>query len=220
MLKKDDRGYIVVETLGAFLPFVLLLLFIVMLVNVAALQAKVHFALTQTAKEISIQSYMGGAAESERERTVSALQNFIRYMNSVLPVDEMPPEELSAIFRSTDNWQMDEIIVVFERYMWRGDETIETQGLIGGIDAFDFSKSKVDFENGIVELVVEYSVDYTFMGILQPPSALKVKQSAVTKMWRNGNGRGYDYWKDGSNNIDTSRSIGGGGRGGDDGGGR
>ena len=56
--KHDNRGYIIVETLLIFVPFILLMLSFAMLINVVAMQSRVHYALTQTAKEMSILSYM------------------------------------------------------------------------------------------------------------------------------------------------------------------
>ena len=54
---KNDDGYIVVETIGTFIPFVLLMISILSLVNIVAVQARVHFALTQAANTISMYSY-------------------------------------------------------------------------------------------------------------------------------------------------------------------
>jgi len=54
----DDDGYIVVETIGTFIPFVLLLASILSLVNIVALQSRVHYALTQAANTLSMYSYI------------------------------------------------------------------------------------------------------------------------------------------------------------------
>jgi len=225
-MNRDERGYIVVETVGAFLPFVLLMLFIVTLVNVAAMEAKVHYALTQTAKEISIQSYMQVAAENERTRTVDKMQGTVGFLNGIqrytnlfsrlFGIEPISQRELSAIFAISEGWQTNEIELIFARYMWYDSNSHDQYGLVGGVSAFDFSKSKVDFVEGVVDLVVEYSIDYTFLGILEQSSALSVTQSAVTKMWDGGNGKGYAYWKTGAHNtIDASGNyVGGGGSGG------
>jgi hypothetical protein len=57
-MRKDDGGYIVVETVGTFIPFVLLVVSILSLVNIVALQARVHFALTQAANTLSMYCYV------------------------------------------------------------------------------------------------------------------------------------------------------------------
>jgi len=53
----DDRGYIVVETVGAFIPFVLLVVSILSLVNIVTVQARMHYAITQAANTLSMYSY-------------------------------------------------------------------------------------------------------------------------------------------------------------------
>jgi len=65
-MRKDENGYIVVETVGTFIPFVLLVISILSLVNIVTLQARVHNALTQTANTLSMYSYIlhaSGAAD-------------------------------------------------------------------------------------------------------------------------------------------------------------
>ena len=57
MIGRDEEGYIVVETVGAFIPFILLTVSILSLVNIVALQARVHYALTQAANTLAMYSY-------------------------------------------------------------------------------------------------------------------------------------------------------------------
>ena len=54
---RDEDGYIVVETVGAFMLFVFFIASILALINVVAIQAKVHYAITQTAQTLSMYSY-------------------------------------------------------------------------------------------------------------------------------------------------------------------
>lgn len=56
-MRKDENGYIVVETLGTFIPFVLVVVSILSLVNIVTLQSRVHYALTQAANTLSMYSY-------------------------------------------------------------------------------------------------------------------------------------------------------------------
>jgi hypothetical protein len=53
-----ESGYIVVETIGTFIPFVFLVISILSLVNIVALQARVHYALTQAAGTLSMYCYV------------------------------------------------------------------------------------------------------------------------------------------------------------------
>lgn len=54
---KKNNGYIVVETVGAFVPFMLLVISILSLVNIITLQARLHNALTQAAGTLSMYCY-------------------------------------------------------------------------------------------------------------------------------------------------------------------
>lgn len=54
---KDQRGYIVVETIGAFLLFVFLNISILSLINIVVVQSRIHYALTQSAQTLSMYSY-------------------------------------------------------------------------------------------------------------------------------------------------------------------
>ena len=56
-MHEDEGGYIVVETVGAFVPFVLLVVSILSLVNIVAVQARMHYAMTQAANTLSMYSY-------------------------------------------------------------------------------------------------------------------------------------------------------------------
>ena len=56
-MKKDENGYIVVETVGSFTMLVLLMWSILTLINIVTVQARVHYALSQTAQTISMYCY-------------------------------------------------------------------------------------------------------------------------------------------------------------------
>jgi hypothetical protein len=57
-MPEDESGYIVVETIGAFMLFVLLLASILSLIQITAAQSRVRYALTQTALELSMYCYV------------------------------------------------------------------------------------------------------------------------------------------------------------------
>lgn len=61
-MKKNQGGYIVVETVGSFLLFVLLIVSILSLINIVTVQARMHYALTQAAQTLSMYSYTLEAA--------------------------------------------------------------------------------------------------------------------------------------------------------------
>jgi hypothetical protein len=57
-MRKNEGGYIVVETIGSFMLFTFLVVSILTLINITVVQARVHYALTQTANELSMYSYV------------------------------------------------------------------------------------------------------------------------------------------------------------------
>ena len=57
-MRRDDNGYIVVETIASFLLFTFLMVSILSLINLTAVQARIHNALTQSAETISMYSYV------------------------------------------------------------------------------------------------------------------------------------------------------------------
>ena len=57
-MRRDERGYIVVETIGSFLLFVLAVTSILSLINIVAVQARVHYAITQAAQTVSMYCYV------------------------------------------------------------------------------------------------------------------------------------------------------------------
>ena len=56
-MRRDENGYIVVEMIGAFIPFLLLIISILSLINIVTVQSRMHFALTQAANALSMYSY-------------------------------------------------------------------------------------------------------------------------------------------------------------------
>ena len=88
-MHKDENGYIVVETVGTFIPFVLLVVSILSLVNIVTMQARVHNALTQAAKTISVYSYVlkaTGVADSlmsADSKASSTAENINAVMNGI-----------------------------------------------------------------------------------------------------------------------------------------
>lgn len=92
-MKRDERGYIVVETITAFTLFVFLMASILSLINIVTVQARVHYAITQAAETVSMYSYtleamgaadhmMGSAARSDK--TEGQLNTLAGNINSVI----------------------------------------------------------------------------------------------------------------------------------------
>ena len=56
-MNRAEEGHIAVETIGTFVPLVLLMISILSLVNIVAVQARMHYALTQAANTLSMYCY-------------------------------------------------------------------------------------------------------------------------------------------------------------------
>lgn len=56
-MKRDENGYIVVETILCFTLLVFLMVSILSLINIVTVQARMHYALTQTAETVSMYCY-------------------------------------------------------------------------------------------------------------------------------------------------------------------
>jgi len=82
----NEKGYIVVETVGTFIPFILLVISILSLVNIVTLQARMHNALTQAANTLSMYSYvLKATGASDGLMTLDAKAGgFKEDMNSVI----------------------------------------------------------------------------------------------------------------------------------------
>ena len=74
-MRQDQRGYIVVETIGSFLLFTLLIVSILTMINIVTVQARVHAALTQACETVSMYSYvldLTGAASHIQNNSAKA----------------------------------------------------------------------------------------------------------------------------------------------------
>ena len=92
-MKRDERGYIVVETIGSFLLFVFLVTSILSLINIDTVQARIHYALTQTAETVSMYTYVlerAGLAEhlqanaKKSEKVEQNAADFKKNVNGVI----------------------------------------------------------------------------------------------------------------------------------------
>jgi hypothetical protein len=97
-LDRKEGGYIVIETIGTFIPFLFLILSILSLVNIVTVQARVHFALTQAAESLSMYFYaleVTGAAN-----TVSSIDT------NAIPVEEFT-DNVSETIESLETFSFD-----------------------------------------------------------------------------------------------------------------
>jgi len=207
MVKNED-GYIVVETVGTFIPFLLLVISILSLVNIVSMQAQIHHALTQTAKTLSMYAYVlnvTGIADDfiEIDTRARDFENNIRStIDGILTLDS-DEADLDFDFSHTDiiNYGLSEagsfIAASFVRPLvmrYLSGQQISGADLLALGNVFDFRLTRVAIVNynADVTITARYDIYYAF-GNLEIPfgSRLSVTQTVVTKAWLGGSGEGY-----------------------------
>ena len=185
-MKKDEQGYIVVEVLILFIPFILAMMSITMLITVVAMQSRVHYALTQTANEISILSYLDHNASSVTDRSpgnFDSAMDFIDSIATLFPLGSIDRSMLLAYFNFEESFNEDFIRGIFENYL-ADDFRVRMD------NEFSFENSVLDGDRLILR--VDYGITFTF-GPLMPGPTLYVRQTAATRLWRHGHtGEGFN----------------------------
>jgi len=210
-----EAGYIVVETVGTFIPFLLLVISILSLVNIVTLQARIHNALTQTANTLSVYSYVlkaTGASDgmiSMAGKASATGDNINAVLNGIESLSKGggfggagdPVGDPKNVIQNFANYGLNELRgLVFEqfvrplvgKYMANGDMSGDDYLRSVRVNGFNFTDCVVIDGNGNIKLTVDYEIEYTF-GALRLPfgRALRVTQTAVTKAWLGGSGEGY-----------------------------
>ena len=214
---RDERGHIVVETVGTFIPLTLLIISILSLVNIVTVQARVHYALTQTAMTLSVYSYaleVTGVANSlttldnKSSRVVGEVSSvlgglssafsginsmtggtFANIEDSISTMDRLVNDAKHGLMGQMLNGLIRPIII---GYLSNGDVSGEEYLQRFGVRNFRLGPSVLLDRDGNIKLTVQYEIDYTF-GALPLPfgPTLSVTQTAITKAWLNGSGEGY-----------------------------
>jgi len=166
-MHRGEGGYIIVETMGTFILFVFLTVSILSLVNIAALRAKMHHAITQAAATLSVYSYVleadiAGAPEG---------------------IDDFSSELISALLYDADS----AVKPLVERYI--DDIYLKNMNVCGGLSGLDFDSPV--YSGGDITITVSYKVAYSFGALPLPFPAMSVTQSVKTRSWANGKGERY-----------------------------
>ena len=207
-MSKNDEGYIVVETIGTFIPFVLLVISILSLVNIVSVQARVHHALTQTGNTLSMYSYVLKATGASGDLiTLDSKGNVLRenILSVIDGIESLNFGEVDLDFEispeSIMNYGLNEarnlasaafVRPMVMRYLsglkLSGEEHLSN----ANVSNFYLTRAMIVDQDENVRLTVEYEVDYSF-GVLRLPFGprLRIAQTVVTKAWLNGSGEGY-----------------------------
>jgi hypothetical protein len=218
-MKRDENGHIVVETVGTFIPLVLLIISILSLVNLVAVQARIHYAMTQTAMSMSVYGYLLEVTEikdgvinfNNSTKVPKSSNEIFNDLNSAL-------SGISNIVGNDNNKKAGEMVnsirdikdileggaggiisgalikPVFMQYLENGEMNGEEFLRRFNINDLHFFSSSLLDDDENVKITAHYKVDYTFGALPLPfgPS-LRVTQTAITKAWMNGSGEGYRF---------------------------
>jgi len=205
---KNEDGYIVVETIGTFIPFVLLIVSILSLVNIVSSQARIHHALTQTAQTLSMYSYVlkaTGVSEdlvsidsksNALEENIGAVINGITSLSigdADLNFEISHTDIINYGVNSLRNLTSSNLVLpLLLRYL--SGLNVSGEIYLDNVDILDLylTKAVIIDRNENVVLTVQYEIDYVF-GSLRIPFGpkLSVTQTVVTKAWLGGSGEGY-----------------------------
>ena len=192
-MRKDENGYIVVETVGSFMLFVFLMVSILTLVNIVTLQARVHSAITQAANTMSKYSYVqviAGSGASDNINEVVSYLTLFRDVTSAVGIDINPESMIGMVINDGVDVTIARMLV--ERYLrngdMSGDDYLQSVNVIGGIHGLDFT---VSTEGETIKIVVDYRVAYRFGALPLPFPELRITQAAMTRAWLGGSGEGY-----------------------------
>lgn len=113
-MRERNGGYIVVETITAFMLFLLLVVSILSLINVVVIQARVHYAITQTANELSMYSYVLDAIglsddvkklDKTGQEVQDKIDGVIRDLQTIESGVSSPPTSTTQLFENLDALQ-------------------------------------------------------------------------------------------------------------------
>jgi len=97
-MRNDERGTVLIEFIGSFLLFFLLIISILSLVNIVTAQARVHYALTETANTMSMYGYVMSAASNAPHTASTSAPQAMQDINETL-------DRLNNFRRNFSGWK-------------------------------------------------------------------------------------------------------------------
>lgn len=170
-MRSDERGYIVVETIGAFLPLILLVASILSLVNIVTLQARVHYALTQAAETLSMYSYA-----LEVTGVASKLANLDQNSQVVQVQGDELKKNINDVLDGIQSLSLSETV---------------SSGQAAFDQVYDWTEKAVEDPKEMVRILLNYSLNEARNDLF----AKNVVRPLVGRYLRNGDQSGDDYLK-------------------------
>lgn len=194
---KDERGSVAVEASLSFTMFVLALVFFINLIGVVTLQSKVEYALHQTAKEVSMISYIYGLTNLDdsigniKNEINGFIENFTGQLSEKSSFFDQYLSEYVNIDINVEASLFNSIChKVFESYLGsdseKVDQYLKKHHIKNGIKGIDFSQSSFLEDGETIDLVVQYRYDYKMLNFSVFDNGLLLKQRAMTKIWSDG----------------------------------
>lgn len=192
-MKKDQHGYIVVETIGAFMLFVFYVASILMLINIVAVQARVHNAITQAAETVSMYSYildLTGVSDFKQgvagraDKAGDQAQNFANNIDAVVSgIRSLSPGQIQGGIEGASD----------QAQQWLDDpkEFLSLASNFGIEQLTNANDSTLINASGDLIISVEYSVRYGVGLPLPFEPKLTIRQLVRTRPWGHGSGDGY-----------------------------
>jgi len=159
--------------MGTFILFVFLSVSILGLVNIAALKARVHYAIAQAAETLSVYSYV---LETDIAGAPAGADGFAAELIELL-LNDADGAARSLVERYLDAGIED------------GDVYLKKMNVEGGLNGLDFNSPV--YYGGDITITISYKVAYSFGALPLPFPALRVTQSVKTRSWANGKGERY-----------------------------
>jgi len=192
---KNEKGIVAIETLVSFIGFLMVTVIIILFVNLAAVQTRVHYALTQTAKETAVYSYLfdiigvTGARSSAYEQSRKTTDELNQFSNNTADVYDVLSEG-GSILNNLNTSSLDGIISSFED----GNGAFEKgkNGATGSYEQIkDWASDPGEFFGGLLKVLtnkaLDTGMDALFGYVIAP--ALFDKYMRVTG--RNSDARSY-----------------------------
>lgn len=189
-MRKDEQGTILVEFIGSFLLFVLLLASILSLVNIVTVQARIHYALTQTANTLSMYGYVlnvtgmdnslmniaGGAAkvQSEIDAQMDDINEVFSHINE-LDLDGVQKSSASAgdrFARWADNTRENpkETLQLIAQYGLHNGESALLEQLLRPLMIHYLSNGSMSGEEYLRSMRINDSLEFYDFAIFGPAS--------------------------------------------------
>lgn len=174
---------ITVEVAISFTMFLMFFLLMLQFINFVILQERIQGAICESAKELSVLSYLNTTSLEAGE---NSLQVYSKVGDVTSSYGDHYQDRAAIMLLKNQEWMSEDMQTVVRQYLYRGNslQYLETMGLVNGLDGLDFSGSVYDPENGEIKIQVTYEVEMLKLPFLENGHfKKKVTLCASTGLW-------------------------------------